>query len=909
MPDWKREIERRLARGRIDPAAEYDLSEELAQHLEDRYQDLLSRGTNEGTARSAVLAELERMEDLPRSLSGLRREPRHEAVPAGSTTSGGFLLDLARDLRYGWRVMRKTPVLTFFAVLSLGIGIGANTTVFTIINTVLLHPLPAVEEPSRLVVLFQTGAKGAKLPFSYLNFQDYQRQQQCFRTIAAFTGPQVMTRHGSSGPERMFAEFVSQQYFDALGLRPAAGRFFRAEEAGQPGSALVAILSYNAWQSRYGGSPEAIGATLEMNNVAYTIVGVAPKGFLDVSAIFGPDAWLPYTMSERALPGEFANAFSDRAKPIFHVAGRLETGLAMPQAQAQLATVAAALAQAYPQANEGYGVSVRPISDELFNNVGGSGALAFGSAVLLAIVALILGIACSNVANLLLARAATRRQEVAVRLAVGANRGRLVRQLLTESVLLSVVSLAVGLALGYAGCRGVWWFVPAEVTQNMIAPRLDGSVLLYSAIVSLLTAFLFGLTPALRASRTDVAGVLKEETRTAGRGRRAVNLSNVLLVGQVAFSMVCLIVAALFFRSIQRAYTIDPGFQTSHLALLMMNPSQAGYGETRVKDFYRAARERVATLPGVASVSWGSGLPFWRNASGSVAIEGMELRKKADMITSVEVTVDTDYFRTMGVSLIEGREFTEADDEGALPVAMINQTLAEQHWPGGRALGHRFQFTGDPTWRQVVGVVKTTNYTTLGEAPQSCVYLPAKQKFSGGMTLYVRTEGDPSGVLAGVQREIRMLDGNIQLGDIRTGRMLVQQVLWAPTIGVALLGVFGSLALILASVGLYGVMAYSVTQRRREIGVRSALGASRAEVFRLVLREGMVLVCGGILLGLAAGFGLGSLMGRMLIGIGPGDPVSLAGASLVLMVVAWMACYLPARSATRIDPMTALRES
>jgi predicted permease len=809
-----------------------------------------------------------------------------------------------RDLRYGFRTLRKTPVFTLFAVVSLGLGIGANTTVFTVINTLLVHPLP-VGDSSGLAALYGTDSKGRKQPLSYPDFEDYASGQQSFRGMAAFTPPVPMALEGKAGPERVFAEFVTARYFETLGLSPAAGRFFLPGEASEPGSAPVAILSYSAWQGRFGGSREVIGRTLELNSTVFNVIGVAPKNFLGVSAIFGPDVWLPATMCERAVPDEFRSALSDRGKPLFHAIGRLKGDFSRQRAEANLGTISAALAREYPATDEGHAISVRPITDELFSNAGGESGITFGSAVLLAIVALILAIACSNVANLLLARSAARRHEIAVRLAIGSSRGRLIRQLLTESVLLSLLSLLAGLVVGEAGCRFLWSFVPAEVVQNMVAPRLDAAVLLFAFLVSLVTAFLFGLAPAFRASRTDVVSALKEDTRTAGRERRTVSATNALLVGQVAFSLVCLIIAALFFRSIERAYHINPGFATDHLALIMTNPG-ADHSETRAREFYRAARERVSSLPGVTSVSWSSGLPFWNNPSRSIVIEGTEQRKTSDRIATVVFTVDTGYFETMGIPLIAGRAFGDNDREESLPVAIVNQALAEEHWPGGGALGHRFQFAGDSIWRQVIGVVKTANYTTLGEPAQPCVYVPLRQNFSGGMTLDVRTAADPAGLLVPIEREIRGFEPNMQF-DARTGAKLIDQVLWGARVGVSLLGVFGSLALVLASVGLYGVMAYSVTRRTKEIGVRMALGASRAGVLRLILRDGMLLVGCGVAVGLGASLLAGRVLSRMLFGISAADPVSLAAASAVLLAVALAACYLPARAAARVDPMAALR--
>ena len=905
MPDWRGEIERRLTGARLEAASERELIEELAQDLEDRYREILAGGAEEAEARDSVLRGLGEIDT-----GRWRGQPRHsQPAPAGGGSSGNIAVDLFRDLRYGWRVIRRTPALTLFAAFSLALGIGANTTVFTIINTVLLHPIP-VPDPSRLAMVYESGSKdtpqaSAHLPLSYPNFQDYAKSQRSFVDMAAFTPPELLTLGGQAAPQNMFGEFVTARYFDALELAPALGRFFLPQEDSSPGSAPVAVMSYAAWKTRFGGAPGVIGRTLELNRTAFTVVGVAPKNFLGLSPIFGPDVWLPATMAES---GTVPGALSDRGKPLFHAFGRLKAGFTLQRAQAGFEPVASALQREYPDANPGRRIAVMPLSDELFSNAGGSGGLAFGSAVLLVIVMLVLGIACSNVANLLLARALVRRPEIAVRLAMGAERTRLIRQMLTESLLLSLLSCPCGIGLGYVGCRFVWSFVPANVAANMTTPRMDATVLLFAVAVSLLTAFLFGLAPALRASGTDVAAGLKEGSRSAGRTRRMVSLGNLLLVAQVAFSMLCLLTAALFFRSIQRAYTIDPGFQTNRLAIFLVDPHQAGYNQSRATEFYREARRRVSAVPGVASDSWASGPPFWHSATRSIEVEGAERRSRADGIATVEFTVDTDYFATMGIELLRGRTFAEADRDDTVPVAVVNDTLADRYWPRGDALGHRFQFAGDPVWRQVVGVVKTANYTTLGEAPQPCVYVPLRQNFSNGMYLYVRSRGEPQKILAEVQREIRSMDANLQVGDVRTGAGLIQNVLWGALVGVSLLGVFGSLALALASVGLYGVMAYSVTRRRREIGLRIALGASPSAVVRLILGQGMALVAYGIGIGLGAGLLAGRLLSRMLFGIGPGDPVSLAAAAVVLLAVACLACYLPARGATRIDPIAALRD-
>src|SRR6516162_10195546 len=640
MPDWKSLVEERLRTLRCETPAEPDLTAELAQHLEDYYRELCSGGASEEAAYQRTLSVLDDVYPLRAEVEGSNRMAKYDAVPAGDARPGNLFEDFCRDLGYGGRAIRKSPLFTLAAVLCLGMGIGANTTVFTIINTLLLHPLPA-SDPSRLVVLYDAQASRRTQQWSqpglaYANLQDYMAGQKCFRSVAAFTWPQVLTLAGTNGPGRMFGELVSGQYFDTLGLTPALGRFFLPSEAREPGSAPVAVMSYGAWQARFGGARDVLGRTLELNNVVFTVIGVAPKDFLGVSAVFGPDVWLPATMSERVFPAEFRSASSDRAKPLFHGVGRLRNGFSIVRAQASLDPLAATLAREYPKSNEGHGISVRPVTDELYFGAGGTSGLALTSAVLLIVVMLVLGIACSNVANLLLARAAARRHEIGLRLAIGASRGRLIRQLLTESALLSLVSCVAGVGLGYAGCHFVWSFVPTQYIHNMVAPKFDGGVLGFAVLVSLVTAALFGLAPALRASRTDVAAALKEETAAAGSSPRTLSFTSALVIGQVAFSLLCLITAALFFRSIGRAYAIDPGFQTNHLALVMMNPSQAGYDPQRVKEFYRVTRDRIQSLPGAASVSRASGMPFWNSASRSVGDRrrgsAEEVRKPPDCV-------------------------------------------------------------------------------------------------------------------------------------------------------------------------------------------------------------------------------------------------------------------------------------
>lgn len=524
------------------------------------------------------------------------------------------------------------------------------------------------------------------------------------------------------------------------------------------------------------------------------------------------------------------------------------------------------------------------------------------------IVGLVLFIACSNVANLLLARAASRKQEMGVRLAIGASRARLIRQLLTESVLLGLLGGAGGAVIGYAGCLFLWSFRPPEVARNLVPPRLDPVVFVCTFLIALATGIAFGLVPALRASKADLVTALKEGTRTSGRERRAVSFTNALLVGQVAFSVIALVTTTLLLRSIQHAYQIQPGFQTGHLAIFMMNPGQAGYDQSRTKTFYREVHRRTATLPGVASTSWASALPFWSRATQTLAIEGDQPRKASEAATTIVNTIDTDYFSTMQIPLTAGRDFTENDREGTTPVAIINDTTARRYWPNSNPLGRRIQLSGDKVARQIVGIAKTANYTALGEPAQLAIYIPLGQNFSDGMVLYVRSKTEPGGILTAVENEVRSVGPDVRVSDIRTGAKMMDQVLWSARVMAGLLSVFGGLALVLASVGLYGVIAYSVSRRGREIGMRMALGAGQTAVLRLVLGEGIMLVAVGLACGVALSLLIERALSRMLYGISPADPVSFLSASLALILVASLACYLPAWKASRIDPLEALRE-
>ena len=650
-----------------------------------------------------------------------------------------------------------------------------------------------------------------------------------------------------------------------------------------------------------------IGRTLDINGVAFSVIGVAPEGFKGVNAVFGPDVWIPAMMAEAVLPAQMRDWLRNRSALGFRGVARLTPGVTPAQANASLATIAAALEQEYPEANRGRGLAVEPLTRAALAAPGRMSAAGI-SLILLLIPGLILLIACSNVANLLLARAASRRREIGIRLALGSSRARLIRQLLTESTLLAIVSGLAGFAMAYAGSRMLWSFRPPEVATNLIDLSINGAVFLFTAAISLVTGIIFGLVPAWQSARTDVVRVLNDGAASVGPPRRALTIRKALLVGQVALSLVSLVTAALLLRSLQQAYLVDPGFETRRLGIALISPGQAGYSRVRSEQFYRDVRARLAATPGVAHVTWATQLPLFGRPSRSLSIEGRDARDRPSAILTIVNAVDVDYFATTGIAVTRGRDFSEGDRDATLPVAIVNDTLAARAWPDVDPIGRRFRLTGDNIMRQVVGVAKTANYQSLGEAPQPCLYLPLRQEFSDAAVLYVRTDGDPAGILATVQRQVRALDPHVEVEDVRTIQKVIGQALFGATIGVGLLAVFGLIALGLASLGLYGAKAHAVTERQREIGVRMALGARRPAVLRLVLRQGLALVGIGMACGAGASAVVGNALSRVLFGVVAFDPLSMAGASLVLLLTAGMACYVPARRASLLDPLTALRE-
>ena len=814
---------------------------------------------------------------------------------------------LLKDLAYAVRSMARSPLFAAVAVVSLALGIGANTAIFTLVNALFLNPLP-VARPSELVAVQTVDARNPGVfTVSFPNFEDIRDKNDVFSGLAAYSFPNLISlRAGSGEPEQIFVEFATGNYFDVLGLEPAIGRFFLDEEDETPGSHPVAVLSHGLWGRRFGADPKVLGTTVQLNGHPFTVVGVAPEGYKGVAVLFGPDLWVPTMMQETLAAAQFRDFFDDRRALFFNVFGRLGPGVSLEQASANVGVIANALAQEYPEQNRDRSAKAVPLTAAaLFP--GGQQAMLLGTVVLMTIVGLVLLIACSNVANLMLAKAVARQKEIAVRLSMGAGRLRLIRQLLTESTVIALAGGLVGILVAYAGRNFIWSFRPAFVANNLVQPTLDAPVFLFALAISLATGLLFGLVPALQASRFNVVDALKNETRAFAGAERRLSLRNVLVVSQVALSIVSLVAAGLFLRSASHAQEIDPGFETRRLGVLIVNPGQAGYDQARAEHFYDDVLARVESLPGVRSASWASNLPLFGGLSRSVFPEGLEDQDEQEGVLVSANTIDLGYLDTFDVALLRGRDFTAADRRDSTPVAIVNEKMTEQFWPGQEALGKRFRLYGNSFFTEVVGVVETTKIATLGEDPQPGVYLPLDQNFSDAMTLYLRTEGDPAPVMAAAQREIRAMDPSVPMINPLTVGEVIDQSLFAPKLAAGLLGVMGTIALALASVGLYGVLAYRVTQRAQEIGLRMALGAGRGEVLRMVLVSAMSVVGVGVSIGLVAAFAVSRAVSSLLFGISATDPTTFLGVTVLLSVVALAASALPALRASRVDPLVALR--
>jgi predicted permease len=810
----------------------------------------------------------------------------------------------------------KNPAFSAIAILSLALGIGANTTIFTVVNAVLLNPLP-VKDISRVVEVDTvdtktrvTTANSAKLGMSYMNFQDYARQTQLFSAMTCLAGPLPLTWSGGAEPRQLQGQLVSANYFDMLGLRPAAGRFFLPDEDTKPGGNNVAVLSYSLWSNKFGTNPNVIGQTITLNATPYTVIGVAPHGFKGTFTFLNAEEiWMPVSMYPQVLAGFFKDNFNTRRFLAATVYGRLKDGVSISAAEASLKTVAAGLESVFPTDNAGRSVALTPLAEAAVG-VNQRGQLTLAGGVMMGVVGLVLLIACVNLANLLLAQAAGREKEIAVRAAMGASRGRVIQQLLTESLVLAFLSALAGLAIAYGGRTVLWSFRPPFVANTDLDFGFDSHVLLFTLSVALLTAVLIGVAPALKSASPNLTDVLK----IGGRGNTVGFASNpfrsLLVITEIALALVALVGAGLFVRSMQNAQRIDPGFESSRLFMFNFDLGALHHDEGRGQQFFRAAIERAQATPGVESVTIADAPPFIGGFARTVFPEGQdEASGYRGTLTQLN-DIAPSYFQTLRIPLISGREFTDADRATTHPVAIASEAMAKHFWPNDpteKVVGKRFHFFGDPTLREIVGVVRNTVVNNIGEEPQPLAYLPLMQNYSPAATLLVRTSGRPEALISAVRAQVQSLDTNLALTNVQTIEELMGQGLWAPRMGAALLAVFGGLALVLAVIGVYGVLSYSVNQQTREIGIRMAMGAQTGRVLGLVVGQGMRLAVAGLILGLIVAFAAMRLLSSLLFGVSAHDPLTFGGVALILALAAVLACYIPARRATKVDPIIALR--
>jgi macrolide transport system ATP-binding/permease protein len=871
---------------------ERDMAEEFDFHLENEVAENVRRGMS---ADEALAAARRRFGGVAQVKEAYREA---HSLP--------FLQVLWQDLRFGFRMLRRNPGFAVLAILCLTLGIGATTAVFSWIEGVLLRPFPGVAGQERMMAVAGTyrgvaGAPGDSTDLSWPDFQDFQRNCKLFDALIVDRITGVTLAIGDRA-DRTTGSIVSANYFDALGVRPILGRGFEPAENFGRNAHPVVVISYQMWKERFRGDPAIIGRAQMLNGMPHTIIGVAPEGFYGTFVGWAMQFWVPVSMQERFTRDRYQ--LEDRGAQWIEGFVRLKPGVTPAQAQAEISAAAMRLENVYPATNRGRGVRLFPLWKTPFNN---AGTMFPTLSVALAVVCFVLLIACANVGNLLLAKAFGRRHEMSVRLAVGAGRGRLLKQLLTEGLILSAIAAACGILAAY-WCRNLLpLLLPARGGVSMRLPgELDWRVLALSTGFCLMSAVFFGLVPAMQSGKIDLVSALKAEAGGVLGGRRQAVLRGGLIVIQVALSFVLLVGAGLLLKSISAIQNTSPGFTTHGVLITSVDLTSAGYDTERARNFEDTLTDRLQSLGGVQSVAFARVTPFGYigYSSDPIAVDGYVIAPDED--PTVEYNeVGPGYFATLGIPLIEGREFTRADKETAPLVAVVNEAMAAKYWRGRSPVGSRVQVKG--RWMQVVGIAKMSKYRNLAEARKPFFYVAMRQNING-QNLNIRTSLGPEAVTQALVREIHALDANLAPGEVITMQEQVDRTTAVERVAGTMLGVFAGLALLLAAIGLYGVMSYSVSQRTRELALRMALGAGTSNLLGLVLSYGLVLTAGGVVLGAAVALGSTRLMGTLLYNVSPRDPLAFGSALAVLAIATLAACFLPAYRAASTDPVRALRQ-
>jgi predicted permease len=807
-----------------------------------------------------------------------------------------------QDVRYSLRMIAKAPGYAAIAVLTLALGIGANTTIFSWINSTLLNPIPGLASPNEVVALSLGRGTDNPFPFTYPDFESMRDGQQSFAGItAANIAPMSLT--GKGKPERVWGMVASANYFDLLGVRPILGRGFLPEEDSKPGGAPVAVISYRLWQTHFGANPDVVGQTLEINQHPYAIVGVTPAVFQGSQTGLRSEIWIPIMMEEQLMPQ--GDLIHDHHYFWLTALGRLKPGVRPEQAQEEMTLRLKREAKNYPEEHKGHdSVSVYPLWRNPF---GANQFLSTLLPMLMTIAGLVLLLACANVANLMLVRSVARRREIAIRLSLGANRWRLVRQLLVESLILALAGGLVAFAITFWTAGTFMKFIPKTDFPISLGMRVDHTVLLATMVISVLTGVIFGILPALRASGEAPIAVLKEDTGSASGGMRKARLASALVVAQISLSLLLLICAGLFIRSFMSAQQINPGFNPHNVLIATYDLFTGGYPEARGVEFDRQLVAKLEAQPGIQSVALSSRVPLgFGGGSTAVNPEGYVSQANESMETQVAI-VTPNYFQTLQIPLVKGRDFTPQDTKSSQRVVIVSETFVNRYWPNQEALGKQLNSDLTHEWFTVVGVARDSKVNGLNEKPTPFLYLPQYQVYRATMIVLARTNGDPLAAVKTVEKTIHELNADLVVFDITSLELREQIASFGQRVAGTFVGAFGLLALVLAAVGIYGVTSYTTRQRTHEIGIRMTLGASKRDVLRLVLGHGLRLTLIGVGLGLAASFALTRFLTSLLLGVTSTDALTFSSVALLLCAVALFACFIPARRAMRVDPMVALR--